>query len=142
MSRIESNKLPRPMAGTHGDEEEVVLAEGIDNAPTVEVDGTDRNVLTNERMSRIKELEQRISEMLNADAGAEATFCLIKDLAAEYEKTLNRAIEIRKDNLAYVIIAVKYFLGILESLDEDLTIAAQVLFRAMEIEKSLPEEEE
>lgn len=69
MSRIESNQLPRAMAGTHGDEEKVVLAEGIDNAPTVEVDGTDRNVLTNERMIRIKELEQRISEMLadNAD---------------------------------------------------------------------------
>lgn len=141
MSLIESNKLPRAMAGTHGDEEEVVLAEGVDNAPTVEVDGTDRNVLSNERMSRIKELEQRISEMLNANAGAEETFCQIIDLAAEYEKTLNRAIEIRKDNLAYVIVAVKRFLDSLESLDEDLTMAAQFFYSAMVIEKSAQEEE-
>lgn len=140
MSRIESNQLPRDMAGAHGDEEEVVLTEGIDNAPTVEVDGTDRNALINERMSRIKELEQRISEMLAADAAAEATFCLIKDLVKEYEIKLNRAIEIRRDNLAYVIVAVKYFLGILESLDEDLTMAAQFFYSAMVIGKSVQEE--
>lgn len=142
MSRIEENKLPRAMAGTHGDEEEVVLAEGGDNAQTVEVDGTDRNVLTNERMTRIKELEQRISEMLDADAGADAVFRQIKDLVKEYEKTLNRAIEIRGDNLAYVIIAVTYFLGILESLDENLTKAAQCFYRAMELEKIVQEEKE
>lgn len=93
-------------------------------------------------MSRIEELEQRISEMLAADAGADAVFCQIKDLVKEYEIALNRAIEIRKDNLACVIIAVKHFLGILESLDENLTMAAQCLYRAMEIEESVPEEEE
>lgn len=92
-------------------------------------------------MSRIEELEQRISEMLAADAGAEETFCQIKDLATEYEKTLNSAIEIRKDNLAYVIVAVKRFLDILESLDEDLTMAAQFFYSAMVIEKSVQEEE-
>ena len=86
-------------------------------------------------MSRIEELELRISEMLAADAGAEETFCPIKDLVKEYEKALNRAIEIRRDNLAYVIIATKYFLGILESLDKNLTFAAQCLYRAFEIDK-------
>ena len=91
-------------------------------------------------MSRIKELEQRISEMLDADAGADETFCQIKNLVREYEKTLNSAIEIRRDNLAYVIIAVKHFLGNLESLNEDLTLAAQCLYRAMKIEESVQEE--
>lgn len=87
-------------------------------------------------MSRIEELEQRISEMLAADAGAEEIFCQIKEVVKEYEKTLNSAIEVRKDNLAYVIIAAKCFLDILESLNEDLTIAAQCIYRAMEIEKA------
>lgn len=140
MSRIEENKLPRAMAGTHGEEEEVVLAEGGDNAQTVEVDGTDRNVLTNERMSRIEEMEQRMSEMLAARAGTEATYCQIKELVKEYEKTLNSAIEISKDNLAYVIVAVKRFLDILENINGDLTMAAQVLYRAIRIGESVQEE--
>ena len=93
-------------------------------------------------MSRIKELEQRISEMLAADAGADAVFCQIKDLVKEYEKTLNSSIEIREDNLAYVIIAVKRFLDILESIDEASTIAAQCFYRAIRIEESVIEEEE
>lgn len=93
-------------------------------------------------MSRINELEQRISEMLAADAGADETFCQIKDLVKEYEKALNSAIEIRRDNLAYVIMAVKHFLGILESIDGNLTMAAQFLYRALKIEESMQEEEE
>ena len=56
-------------------------------------------------MSRIEELEQRISEMLAADAGAAEVFFPIIDLVKEYEDTFNSAIEIRRDNLAYVIIA-------------------------------------
>lgn len=93
-------------------------------------------------MSRIEELEQRISEMLAARAGTEATYCQIKELVKEYEKTLNSAIEISKDNLAYVIVAVKRFLDILENINGDLTMAAQVLYRAMEIEATVQEEEE
>lgn len=93
-------------------------------------------------MSRITELEQRISEMLAADAGGAEVFFQIIDLVKEYEDTFNSAIEIRRDNLAYVIIAVKRFLDILVSIDEDITLAAQCLYRVMATGKVVREEEE
>lgn len=91
-------------------------------------------------MSRIEELEQRISEMLAANAAAAEVFLQVIDLVKEYEDTFNSAIEIRRDNLAFVIIAVKSFLDILESIDEDLTFAAQCLYRAMETGEVVREE--